>query len=208
MIELDGTDEQGPARRQCDPRRQPGDGARRRRDAVGLPLYRYVGGVDANLLPVPMMNILNGGVHADNAHRLPGIHGHAGRRADFRRGAALRSRDFPRAEGALHQAGLVDRRRRRGRLRAEHRFGRAKRSTSSRRRSSAAGYKLGDDVLLAMDPAASEFFKDGALRTGGRGQEPDPRSRWPIIYVELARDYPIASIEDGMAEDDWPGGRR
>ncbi len=67
-------------------------------DALGMPLYRYVGGVDANLLPVPMMNILNGGVHADNRHRLPGVHGDAGRRADLCRGPAVRRGDLPCAE--------------------------------------------------------------------------------------------------------------
>ena len=79
MIALDGTDNKGAARRQRDPRRVSLAAAKAAADARGLPLYRYVGGVDANLLPVPMMNIINGGEHADNRHRLPGIHGHAGR---------------------------------------------------------------------------------------------------------------------------------
>ena len=104
-----GRDRRGDDRRSTAPRTRAGSAPmrssasawrrrRRRRTRVGLPLYRYVGGVDANLLPVPMMNILNGGVHADNPHRLPGIHGDAGRRADFRRGAALRGGDLPCAE--------------------------------------------------------------------------------------------------------------
>ena len=85
-------------------------------EARGLPLYRYVGGVDTTLLPVPMMNILNGGAHADNAHRFPGIHGHAGRRGQFCRGAALRGGDFPRVEERAACSGAVDRGGRRRRV--------------------------------------------------------------------------------------------
>ena len=86
-------------------------------DELELPLYRYVGGPNAHVLPVPMMNVVNGGVHADNNDRLPGVHDHAGRRAELPRGAALGRRDVPRAEERAPRPRAVDRRRRRGRLR-------------------------------------------------------------------------------------------
>ena len=89
-------------------------------DALGLPLYRYVGGVDASLLPVPMMNILNGGVHADNGIDFQEFMVMPVGAPELRRGAAVRRRDFPRAEERAAPGGLVDRGRRRGRLRAGH----------------------------------------------------------------------------------------
>ena len=172
-------------------------------DARGLPLYRYVGGVDSNVLPVPMMNILNGGAHADNAHRLPGVHGDAGRRAKFCRGAALRCRDFPRAEERASSGGPIDGGRRRGRLCAAINSAREALDFIGRA-VEAAGYNLGDDVLLALDCASTEFFKDGAYRMEGEGKSLSPVEMADYL-TSLASDYPIASIEDGMGEDDMEG---
>ena len=144
---------------------------RRRPTRVGLPLYRYVGGVDANLLPVPMMNILNGGVHADNGIDFQEFMVMPVGAREFRRGAALRRGDFPCAQERRFT-------RRACRPRSATRAGsrrpsslRAKRLDYIEKAVSAAGYKLGDDVLLALDCAASEFFKDGAYRMDGRGQD-------------------------------------
>jgi len=172
-------------------------------DAVGLPLYRYVGGVDANLLPVPMMNILNGGVHADN-------------RIDFQEfmvmpvGAptfaeALRCgvEIFHALKSGLHAAGLSTA------VGDEGGFAPAINSAREAldqidKAVNAAGYKLGDDVLLALDCAASEFFKDGAYRMEGEGKTLSPVEMADFL-ADLAANYPIASIEDGMAEDDAEG---
>jgi enolase len=172
-------------------------------DGLGLPLYRYVGGVEANLLPVPMMNILNGGVHADN-------------RLDFQEfmvmpvGAptfaeALRcgAEIFHALKAALHQAGLSTS------VGDEGGFAPAIHTAREAldfilRAVESAGYKTGDDVLLAMDPAASEFFREGRYELAGEGKSLSP-AEMADYYVELASAYPIASIEDGMAEDDAEG---
>ncbi len=139
-------------------------------DAVGLPLYRYVGGVDANLLPVPMMNILNGGVHADNGIDFQEFMVMPVGATNF--GEALRcgAEIFHALKTALHQAGLSTA------VGDEGGFAPAIRSSREaldyiEKAVTAAGYKLGDDVLLALDCAASEFFKDGAYRMDGRGQD-------------------------------------
>jgi enolase len=172
-------------------------------DARGLPLYRYVGGVGAQLLPVPMMNILNGGVHADN-------------RIDFQEfmvmpvGAgslaeAVRcgSEIFHTLKGKLHDAGLS--------TAVGDEGGFAPNLASARdaldfimTSVEAAGYRPGDDVVLALDCAATEFFADGAYRMEGEGRTLSPAEMADYL-AELAGAYPIASIEDGMAEDDLEG---
>jgi enolase len=202
MIELDGTENKG---------RLGANAilgvslaaAKAAADACSLPLYRYVGGVDANLLPVPMMNILNGGVHADN-----GI--------DFQEfmimpvGAptfaeALRSgaEIFHALKSGLHAAGLSTA------VGDEGGFAPAINSAREAldqidKAVSAAGYTLGDDILLALDCAASEFFKDGKYRMEGEGKTLSPVEMADFL-ADLASNYPIASIEDGMAEDDAEG---
>ena len=169
-------------------------------DARGLPLYRYVGGVSAHVA-----------AGADDEHhqrrracrqsdRLPGIHGHAGRRADavaeaVRCGAG----DLPHAEEGAARQGPGDRGRRRGRLCAEPRLDAATRSISSCSRSRQAGYKPGDDVVLALDCAATEFFKDGEYRSRGRGQDALARTRWPIISPTSPR-----AIRSARSRTAWP----
>ena len=172
-------------------------------DALGIPLYRYVGGVDANLLPVPMMNILNGGAHADN-----GI--------DFQEflvmpvgaptfGEALRcgAEIFHALKSALHASGLS--------TAVGDEGGFAPAIDSSRealdvilKAIASAGYTAGDDVLLALDCASTEFFTDGRYRMDGEGKTLSPAEMVEFL-AGLAADYPIASIEDGMAEDDMEG---
>ena len=171
---------------------------------VGLPLYRYVGGVDANLLPVPMMNILNGGVHADNGIDFQEFMVMPVGAPNFAEALRCGAEIFHALKSALHAAGLS--------TAVGDEGGFAPAIDSARealdfieKAVSAAGYRLGDDVLLALDCAASEYFKDGAYRMDRRGQDASRRPRWPTISSELAADYPIASIEDGMAEDDAEG---
>jgi enolase len=172
-------------------------------DAVGLPLYRYVGGVDARLLPVPMMNILNGGVHADNAIDFQEFMIMPVGAPSFAEALRCGTEVFHALKSALHEAGLSTS------VGDEGGFAPAINSAREaldfiEKAISAAGYKLGDDVLLALDPAASEFFRDGKYELKGEGKSLSPE-QMAQFYVELASNYPIASIEDGMAEDDAEG---
>jgi enolase len=172
-------------------------------DAVGLPLYRYVGGVDATLLPVPMMNILNGGVHADNAIDFQEFMIMPVGAPSFAEGLRCGTEVFHALKSALHEAGLSTS------VGDEGGFAPAINSAREaldfiEKAISAAGYKLGDEVLLALDPAASEFFRDGKYELKGEGKSLSPE-QMAQFYVELASNYPIASIEDGMAEDDAEG---
>jgi enolase len=172
-------------------------------DARGLPLYRYVGGVDANLLPVPMMNILNGGVHADNGIDFQEFMVMPVGAPSFAEALRCGAEIFHALKSALHQAALSSS------VGDEGGFAPAINSAREaldviEKAVSAAGYKLGEDVLLALDCAASEFFKDGAYRMEGEGKTLSPEQMADYL-VDLASHYPIASIEDGMAEDDWQG---
>jgi enolase len=172
-------------------------------DALGLPLYRYVGGVDANLLPVPMMNILNGGVHADNGIDFQEFMVMPVGAPNFAEALRCGAEIFHALKNALHQAGLS--------TTVGDEGGFAPKIDNARealdfidKAVGAAGYKLGADVLLALDCAASEYFKDGAYRMEGEGKTLSSAENVDFL-ASLAADYPIASIEDGMAEDDWHG---
>ena len=172
-------------------------------DALGLPLYRYVGGVDANILPVPMMNILNGGVHADNGIDFQEFMVMPVGAANFAEALRCGAEIFHALKSALHSAGLSTA------VGDEGGFAPAIKNSREalgyiEKAVSAAGYKLGDDVLLALDCAASEYFKDGAYRMVGEGKTLSPAENADFL-ASLAADYPIASIEDGMAEDDAEG---
>ena len=171
--------------------------------SLGLPLYRYVGGAEANLLPVPMMNILNGGVHADNGIDFQEFMVLPVGAPNFAEALRCGAEIFHALKSALHSAGLSTS------VGDEGGFAPAIRNSREaldfiEKAVSAAGYKLGDDVLLALDCAASEYFKDGAYRMEGEGKtlSPAEMAGW---LTKLAGNYPIASIEDGLAEDDWAG---
>src|SRR6202140_100259 len=171
-----------------------------------LPLYRYVGGTSARLLPVPMMNIVNGGVHADNPIDFQEFMimplGVASLKEAVRAGseifhtlrAALKADghntnvgdeggfapNLPSAEAALDFVlGAIEK----------------------------AGYRVGDDVAIALDPAASEFFKDGAYVYEGEGKTRSIAEQVEYLAA-LTKRYPIVSIEDGMAEDDYEGWKK
>ncbi|HEV2746560.1 MAG TPA: phosphopyruvate hydratase [Allosphingosinicella sp.] len=172
-------------------------------DARGLPLYRYVGGVSAHLLPVPMMNILNGGEHADNPIDFQEFMvmpvGADSLAEAVRCGAEI----FHTLKKGLSEAGLSTA------VGDEGGFAPALASTADAidfimRSVEQAGYRPGDDVVLALDCAATEYYRDGAYRMEGEGRTFS--SAEMVDYLaELAARYPIASIEDGMAEDDWDG---
>ncbi|GAA0325008.1 phosphopyruvate hydratase [Sphingomonas oligophenolica] len=172
-------------------------------DARGLPLYRYVGGVSAHVLPVPMMNIINGGEHADNP-------------IDFQEfmivpvGAttiadAVRcgSEIFHTLKKGLHDRGLATS------VGDEGGFAPNIASTSDAldfimSSVEKAGYKPGDDVMLALDCAATEFYKNGKYDISGEGKILSSHEMAEYL-ADLTRRYPIFSIEDGMAEDDFEG---
>src|SRR6476619_4336405 len=177
--------------------------ARAAAEARGLPLYRYVGGVDTTLLPVPMMNILNGGVHADNGIDFQEFMVLPVGAANFAEALRCGAEIFHALKSALHQAGLSTA------VGDEGGFAPAIQNSREaldyiEKAVSAAGYKLGGDVLLALDCAASEYFKGGAYRMIGEGRTLSSAENADFL-ADLASNYPIASIEDGMAEDDWEG---
>ena len=173
--------------------------------ARGLPLYAYVGGKDATLLPVPMMNILNGGVHADNPIDFQEFMiapvGASNIAEAVRMGAEVLHALKHALKGAGHNTNIGDE------------GGFAPNLGSAREALDfimaaikAAGYRPGEDIFITLDPAATEFhgedryFLKGEKRTLTSGQ-------LAAYYGELVANYPIYSIEDGMAEDDWDGWR-
>jgi enolase len=168
-----------------------------------LQLYRYVGGAEANLLPVPMMNILNGGAHADNGIDFQEFMVMPVGASSFAEALRCGAEIFHALKSALHDAGFS--------TAVGDEGGFAPKISNTRealdfieKAVSSAGYALGSDVLLALDCAASEYFKEGAYRMTGEGRTLSPSENADFL-ASLAADYPIASIEDGMAEDDADG---
>jgi enolase len=167
------------------------------------PLYRYVGGAEANLLPVPMMNILNGGAHADNGIDFQEFMVMPAGAPSFAEALRCGAEIFHALKSALHAAGLSTA------VGDEGGFAPAIQNSREaldyiEKAVGIAGYQLGRDVLLALDCAASEYFKDGVYRMIGEGRVLSSAENAAFL-AELAEGYPIASIEDGMAEDDWDG---
>jgi len=172
-------------------------------DALGSPLYRYVGGVSADLLPVPMMNILNGGAHADNPIDFQEFMVMPVGAKSFSEALRCGAEIFHALKSALHSAGLA--------TGVGDEGGFAPNIASARealdfilRAVESAGYKAGSDVLLALDCASTEFFKNGKYEMEGEGRSLSPVEMADYL-ADLAGAYPIASIEDGMGEDDMEG---
>jgi enolase len=172
-------------------------------DSVGLPLYRYVGGTAARVLPVPMMNIVNGGAHADNPIDIQEFMIMPVAAQSLADAVRIGSEIFQTLKGELKAAGHN--------TNVGDEGGFAPNLASARhaldfimRAIDKAGYKPGDDVCLALDPASTEFFADGKYNLAGEGKILTPPEM--VAYLAaLIGDYPIVSIEDGMAEDDWDG---
>ena len=170
---------------------------------AGLPLYRYVGGAAAHVLPVPMMNIVNGGAHADNpidVQEFMIMPVGAERFADgLRMGAEVFHTLRAKLKDAGHNTNVGD----------EGGFAPALNSTTEAldfvmQAIESAGYRPADDVALALDAASTEFYQDGAYVLAGEGRTLDAAGMVGY-YQDLVGRYPIVSIEDGMAEDDWDG---
>ncbi len=172
-------------------------------DYAALPLYRYVGGSSARILPVPMMNIINGGEHADNPIDIQEFMIMPVAANDIRGAVQMGSEVFHTLKKELsdagHNTGIGDE------------GGFAPNLSSARealdfilKSIEKAGYKPGEDIYLALDCAATEYFKNGKYILEGEGKTMTRDEN--VAYLHgLVKDYPIISIEDGMAEDDWDG---
>jgi enolase len=172
-------------------------------EASGLPLYRYVGGTAARLLPVPMMNIVNGGVHADNPIDFQEFMIMPAGAPTFAEALRMGAEVFQTLKGQLKAAGLNTN------VGDEGGFAPNLKSAEAAldfvmQAIQKAGYKPGEDIMLALDCAATEFFKDGKYVYEGEGKTrtADEQARY---LADLVARYPIVSIEDGMAEDDFAG---
>ncbi|MCF6274994.1 MAG: phosphopyruvate hydratase [Robiginitomaculum sp.] len=172
-------------------------------EAQGTPLYRYVGGVSAVTLPVPMMNIINGGAHADNPIDIQEFMVMPVGAETFAEALRMGAEIFHALKAKLsadgHNTNVGDE------------GGFAPGLASSRAALDyimsaikAAGYKAGKDIYLALDVAASEIYKDGKYHLDGEGKVLSSE-QFADYLAELAADFPIISIEDGMDEDDWAG---
>jgi enolase len=172
--------------------------------ANNLPLYRYVGGTSARLLPVPMMNIVNGGAHADNPIDFQEFMIVPLGLPSFAEALRAGSEIFHTLRGALKEAGHNTN------VGDEGGFAPNLKSAEEAldfvmKAIEKAGYKPGEDVALALDPASTEFFKDDHYVYEGEGNKKRSRQQQSQYLAELVGRYPIVSIEDGMAEDDIEG---
>ena len=172
-------------------------------EASGLPLYRYVGGASARILPVPMMNIINGGAHADNPIDFQEFMIMPVGADSFREALRMGAEIFHTLKSALKKAGHNTN------VGDEGGFAPNLPSAEAAldfvmKAVEQAGYKPGRDVYLALDCAATEFFKSGAYDYEGEGKKRSISEQAEYL-ASLARAYPIFSIEDGMSEDDWDG---
>jgi len=202
MIELDGTDNKG---------RLGANAilgvsmavAKAAADFTAQPLYRYIGGTSARTLPVPMMNIINGGEHADNPIDIQEFMIMPVAAANIREAVRMGSEVFHTLKGELSAAGLS--------TGIGDEGGFAPNLSSTRdaldfilKSIEKAGYKPGEEIYLALDCAATEYYKNGKYEISGEGLS--LTSAENVDYLQgLVNDYPIISIEDGMSEDDWDG---
>ncbi len=173
-------------------------------DSLSLPLYRYLGGVNAHLLPTPMMNVLNGGMHADNKLDIQEFMILPVGADTFSKGYQMAAETFQTLKKLLKEKNYST---------AVGDEGGFAPSLSNNREALSlilssiekSGYKPGEDIALAIDSAASSFYEDGKYRFEGKAREADEIIDY---YAQIVEDFPIISIEDGLAEDDWDGWKR
>lgn len=170
---------------------------------LNMPLSKYIGGMYAHVLPTPMMNILNGGEHADNAVDIQEFMVMPVSATSIAQAVQMGSEIFHALKKQLSDAGLN--------TNVGDEGGFAPNVSSSRealdyimKAIEVAGYKAGEDVVLALDSASTEFYEDGKYNLKGEGVS-YTSAEMVAYYEKLVSDYPIKSIEDGMAEDDWEG---
>jgi enolase len=171
--------------------------------SLGLPLYQYIGGVNAKALPVPMMNIINGGSHADNNVDLQEFMIMPVGAESFSKALQMCSETYFVLKGLLKSKGLSTG------VGDEGGFAPNLNSNEDAIKIiieaiEKAGFVPGKDLFIALDPASSEFFQDGVYNLAGEGRKLTP-AEMVDYYAELVEKYPIISIEDGMAEEDWEG---
>ncbi|HUS61604.1 MAG TPA: phosphopyruvate hydratase [Acidimicrobiales bacterium] len=172
-------------------------------DEVGVPLYRYVGGANAHVLPVPMMNVLNGGVHADNNVDFQEFMIMPVGAASFSEALRWGAETYHVLKKLCHDRGLSTA------VGDEGGFAPDLESNEAAVRLlldavEAAGLRPGEDVAIALDPATTELFRDGAYHLEGEGRVLSS-DEMAAFWADWCDRYPIVSIEDGMAEDDWDG---
>jgi enolase len=172
-------------------------------DELDLPLYRYVGGPNAHVLPVPMMNVINGGAHADNTIDLQEFMIMPVGAPSFREALRWGTETYHTLKKVLHDRGLSTA------VGDEGGFAPNLATNEDAIRAlvdaiEQAGYTPGEDIAIALDPAVSELYRDGAYHLAGEGKV---LSAGDLVeyWTRLVDTYPIVSIEDGMAEDDWDG---
>ena len=172
-------------------------------DSLGLPLWRYVGGTQAHVMPLPMMNILNGGAHADNPIDIQEFMIQPVSAPSLSEAVRMGAEVFHALRGLLiadgFSTGIGD----------EGGFAPNIASTQAAldyvmKAIEKAGYKPGTDITLALDSASTEFYEDGIYNLAGEGKKLKV-DEMVTYYQDLVKAYPIKSIEDGMAEDDWDG---
>ncbi len=171
---------------------------------LGQPLYRYLGGINAKVLPVPMMNIINGGTHADNNVDMQEFMVMPAGAASFSEALRMGVEVFHNLKKVLHAKGMNTA------VGDEGGFAPNLQSNEDAIKVileaiQAAGYKAGKDAFIAMDPASSEFYKDGKYVLQGEAQKEKTPEQMVDLYASWVDKYPIISLEDGMAEDDWKG---
>jgi enolase 1/2/3 len=174
-------------------------------DETALSVYRYVGGTNAHVLPVPMMNVLNGGAHADSNVDLQEFMLVPQGAVSFREGLRWGTETYHALKALLHERGLSTG------LGDEGGFAPDLPSNEEALRLlleaiERAGYKPGDEIALALDTASSEFYEDGHYNLAGEGKV-FTAPEFASYLADLCDRYPIVSVEDGMAEDDWDGWR-
>jgi len=172
-------------------------------DHLEIPLYRHVGGANAHVLPVPMMNVLNGGVHADNSVDFQEFMIMPVGAPSFREALRWGTQTYHVLKGVLHDKGLATA------VGDEGGFAPDLDSNEDAIKLlveaiEAAGFTPGDDIAIALDPAVSEIYRDGAYHLDGEGKVLSPQEL-SDYWTRLVDSYPIVSIEDGMEEDDWDG---
>lgn len=173
-------------------------------EAIGMPLYRYLGGTFAHVLPVPMMNILNGGSHADNNVDIQEFMIMPVGASTFREALRMGTETFHSLKKVLHDKGLNTA------VGDEGGFAPNLGSNEEAievilKAIELAGYRPGEDMMLALDSASSEFYKDGKYYMAAE-KNPEKTAEEMVAYYEyLCGKYPIISIEDGLYEDDWAG---
>ncbi len=170
---------------------------------LDVPLYRYIGGINANLLPTPMMNIINGGAHADNPVDIQEFMIMPVGAPNFADAVRMGSEVFHSLKSEISKAGMNTNVGDEGGFAPE-----VKSSTAAldliMKAIDVAGYKAGTDIVLALDAASTEFYTKNAYELKGEGRTLSSEDM-VRYYEELVKAYPIVSIEDGMAEDDWKG---